>query len=434
MDALLRIGLLGLGTVGSAVARALRARQEEIRRRTGRQLVVTHAAVRDLQRSRNLPLEGVRLHDDPLAVVEQPDVDLVVELMGGERPALDAIERALRMGRPVVTANKVVVARHGAHLLELAAARRVPFLFEAAVGGAIPIIRPIQQSLASDRILAVMGIVNGTCNFVLTSMAEEHSTMEEAVRQAQARGYAEADPTADLSGSDAAHKLAVLASLAFNGWLVPDRIACQGITGVEVRDIQYARELGFAIKLLAAARQVGDGDAVEAWVGPALVPLEHPLAQVRGVNNAIVVVTQAAGELMFYGPGAGGDPTAAAVLGDVMDIARRWGPEGRVGGEDGFGRAWVGRPQVATAAGRSRYYVRLQVVDRPGVLAAIASVFGRHMVSIESVLQKGRGEDPVDLVFITHETDDASVARVLQEVAGLSVVVRTRSPMRVMGP
>lgn len=414
------------------MARALRAREEEIWRRTGRRIVITHAAVRDIHRPRPVPLDGVRLHDDPLDVVEQPDVDVVVELMGGEHPALEAVERALRMGRPVVTANKVVVARHGARLLELAASRNVPFLFEAAVGGAIPIIRPIQQSLASDRIVAVMGIVNGTCNFVLTAMAEQRTTMEEAVRQAQARGYAEADPSADLSGSDAAHKLAVLASLAFTGWLLPDRIPCQGITQVEVRDIQYAAELGFAIKLLAAARQVDE--AVEAWVGPALVPLEHPLAQVRGVNNAIMVVTQAAGELMFYGPGAGGDPTAAAVLGDVMDIARRWQPGGAVGGENGFVRAWLGRPEVVVApSGRSRYYLRLQVVDRPGVLAAIASVFGRHQVSIESVLQKGRGEDPVDLVFITHETDDVSMGRVLQEVGTLPVVARACPPMRVIG-
>ena len=432
MSATLRLGLLGLGTVGGAVARALHAREEEIERRTGCRLVITHAAVRDLRRPRPVSLDGIRLHDEPLAVVEQPDVDVVVELMGGERPALDAIERALSLGRPVVTANKVVVARHGPRLLELAASRHVPFLFEAAVGGAIPIIRPIRESLASDHILAVMGILNGTSNFVLTAMADGGSSMEEAVRQAQALGYAEADPTADLSGSDAAHKLAVLASLAFSAWLVPDRIPCQGITGVEPRDIQYARELGFAIKLLAAARQVEQ--AVEAWVGPALVPLEHPLAQVRGVNNAIVVVTQAAGELMFYGPGAGGDPTAAAVLGDVMDIARRWTPGGSTGGENGMGWMWTGRSEaLAAAVSRTRYYVRLQVVDRPGVLAAIASVFGRHLVSIESVLQKGRGEDPVDLVFITHETDDRSMARVLEEVGELSVVARTCAPMRVIG-
>ena len=432
MSTTLGIGLLGLGTVGGAVAHALRTRSEEIERRTGYRLKLTRVAVRHRDRPRAIPLDGIQVHVDPLEVVEQPDVDIVVELMGGEQPALEAIERALRAGRPVVTANKVVVARHGPRLLRLAASRQVPFLFEAAVGGAIPIIRPIRESLASDHILAIMGIVNGTSNFILTAMAEEGTAMEQALRRAQELGYAEADPTADVSGSDAAHKLAVLASLAFSRWVPPDRIACDGITGVEARDVQYARELGFAIKLLAAARRLGT--SVEAWVGPALVPLQHPLAQVRGVNNAIVLVTQAAGELMFYGPGAGGEPTAAAVLGDVMDVARSRMPGGPyAGAESAF--AWARElEQVAPEAdGRSRYYVRFQVVDRPGVLAAIASVFGRHLVSIESVLQKGRGEDPVDLVFITHETDGRSLARVLGEVRELPVVVRACPPLRVMG-
>lgn len=428
------MGLLGLGTVGSSVARALLLDSREIERRTGSRLILTHAAVRDPGRARDVPLDGVHLHTDPLEVARHPEVDVVVELMGGEEPATTSIFAALERGCPVVTANKVVVARHGPRLLELASRRGVPFLFEAAVGGAIPIIRPIRESLSSDRIRVVMGVVNGTTNYVLTRISESGVEMAEAVREAQARGYAEADPEADLSGWDAGHKLAVLASLAFEAWVFPEEIPVSGIGAVQARDIQYARELGLVIKLLAYARSTSGG--VEAWVGPALLPAHHPLAQVRGVNNAILLVTEQAGELMFYGPGAGGGPTAAAVMGDVMDIARRWGatwPDGEDGAVPAF-RWSGGRARVLEASrSTSRFYVRMRVVDRPGVLAAIASVFGRHRVSIESVIQKGRGEDPVDLVFVTHESDEASLQKVLAEVRELPVVAHGGFPMRVIG-
>ncbi|HEY8498385.1 MAG TPA: homoserine dehydrogenase, partial [Limnochordales bacterium] len=389
----IRLGMLGFGTVGQAVARALARRADDIAARTGRPIVLRRVAVRDPAKPRPVALDGVAVHRSPLEVVEQPDVDLLVEVMGGEEPAASAIRRALELGKPVVTANKVVMARRGPELLELARRQGVPLLFEAAVGGAVPIIRPVQESLASDRILALWGIVNGTTNFILTEMTDQGAAFEEALQEAQRRGYAEADPSADVSGFDAACKLAVLASLAFDRWLVPEQIDVRGLEGITARDVQYAGELGLEVKLLAFSRL--EGDAIEAWVGPAMLPRRHPLAQVRGVNNAIWLVTESAGELMFYGPGAGGDPTAAAVLGDVMDVARRHagrnGAEGRDGRAAGVRAASRPARVVEPARASARFYLRLQVADRPGVLAAIAAVFGRHGVSIESVIQKGRG-------------------------------------------
>ncbi|MEW6045139.1 MAG: homoserine dehydrogenase [Bacillota bacterium] len=435
MNETLRVGMLGFGTVGQAVARALERDATRIVSRTGRPIVLRRVAVRHPSKPRPILPHGVDVHADPLEVVEQGDVDVVVEVMGGEEPAFSAIRHAIASGKPVVTANKLVMARHGPKLLQLAAERGVPLLFEAAVGGAIPIIRPIRESLASDRVVGLMGILNGTTNFILTEMTESSSTtLAQALTQAQLRGYAEADPQADISGFDAACKLAVLVSLAFDGWLAPEDVHVSGLVGVDARDIQYASELGLTIKLLAFAFLREDG--VEAWVGPALVSKRHPLSQVRGINNAVVLVTQAAGDLMFYGAGAGGDPTAAAILGDVMDVARRASSGHRQEANGALPEAFVPGQRVATAdPGRTvhRFYVRMQVVDRPGVLAAIAAVFGQHAVSIESVIQKGRGEDPVDLVFVTHEAPLASVEAVLHTVGRLPVVVRTGPPMRVVG-
>lgn len=427
--------MLGFGTVGQAVARALERRAADIAARAGRPIVLRRVAVRDPNKLRPVGFDGVAVHTSPLEVVEQDDVDLVVEVMGGEEPAASAIRRALELRKPVVTANKLVVARHGPQLLGLAGRWGVPLLFEAAVGGAIPIIRPVRESLASDRILALLGIVNGTTNFILTEMTDAGVSFEQALEEARRRGYAEADPQADISGFDAACKLAVLASLAFDGWLVPEDIDVRGLNGVAARDIQYAGELGLVIKLLAFSRLRHDG--IEAWVGPAMVARRHPLAQVRGVNNAIWLVTEAAGELMFYGPGAGGDPTAAAILGDVMDVSRHYGAWPASDGRNGSSVAPLAASRRAKvidpARTAARFYVRMQVVDRPGVLASIASVFGRHEVSIESVIQKGRGEDPVDLVFVTHEAPLAAVERVSREVANLPVVMWTGPLIRVVG-
>lgn len=424
--------MLGLGTVGQAVARALQRRAAEIAARTGRPIVLRRVAVRDPHKPRAIDFADVAVHTSPLELVEQRDVDLVVEVMGGEQPAASAIRRALELGKPVVTANKMVMARFGPELLRLADERGVPLLFEAAVGGAIPIIRPMRESLASDRILALVGIVNGTTNFILSRMADDGTGFEEALREARRRGYAEADPSADISGLDAACKLAVLGSLAFGEWLVPEDVDTRGLAGLDARDIQYAGELGQVIKLLAFCRTGPEG--IEAWVGPALVARQHPLAQVRGVNNAIWLVTEAAGELMFYGRGAGGDPTAAAILGDVMDVCRHFASLPAAQGPDGSSLAAARRARVVPRErSAARFYVRLQVVDRPGVLASIAAVFGRHQVSIESVIQKGRGEDPVDLVFVTHEAPLGPVEQVLREVRELPAVRWTGPLVRVMG-
>ncbi|WP_324717822.1 homoserine dehydrogenase [Carboxydochorda subterranea] len=423
------LGMLGFGTVGQAVARALVRRADDIARRTGHPIRLARIAVRDAARPRAGWPEGARLHTDPVELVEQADVQVVIEVMGGEEPALSAIRRALALGKPVVTANKLVMARHGATLLAMAHDHGVPLLFEAAVGGAIPIIRPIRESLASDRILGLAGILNGTTNFILTEMEESGTGFGEALERARSLGYAEADPQADLSGWDAAYKLAVLASIAFGGWLLPEAIHVTGLNGIEGRDIQYARELGLVVKLLASASSK-DG-RVEAWVGPALLARHHPLSQVRSVNNAILLSTEAAGELMFYGPGAGGDPTAAAVLGDVMDVASKGAG---VREPNGGLVPPAGRRVEATDPGSmvSRFYIRMQVLDRPGVLAAIAAVFGQFAVSIESVIQKGRGSEPVDLVFVTHEAPYSAVRKVVSEVSRLPVVVDAGVPMRVV--
>lgn len=427
----LRVGMLGFGTVGQAVARALVERGQDITRRAGRPIRLHRIAVRDPQRERPWWPDDALVHTDAVDVVEQGDIDVVLEVMGGEQPALTAVRRAMERRLPVVTANKLVMARHAPSLLALADERGVRLLFEAAVGGAIPIIRPIRESLASDRILALGGIVNGTTNFVLTEMEEGGTSLDTALDKARGLGYAEADARADLSGQDAACKLAVLASLAFDGWVPPDDVHVSGIEHVELQDVQYARELGYVVKLLATAK-ARDG-RVEAWVGPAMLPRRHPLAQVRGVNNAILLSTEAAGDLMFYGPGAGGNPTAAAVLGDLMDVARR---PGRGPGEGNGDVRWrVERRLDVADAGSvvSSFYVRLQVNDRPGVLAAVAAVFGRNQVSIQSVIQKGRGTEPVDLVLVTHEASYRAVRQVVGEVAGLDVVVETGHPMWVVG-
>ncbi len=434
-DQPIRLGMLGFGTVGQAVARALQRRAHEIATRTGRAIVLHRVAVREPAKPRAVALDGLHVHRSPLEVVEQPDVDLLVEVMGGEEPAASAIRRALELGKPVVTANKVVMARRGPELLGMARRRGVPLLFEAAVGGAVPIIRPVQESLASDRILALMGIVNGTTNFILTEMTDAGAAFEAALQEAQRRGYAEADPSADVSGLDAACKLSVLASLAFDRWVPLERLDVRGLEGITARDVQYAGELGLAVKLLAFSRL--HDDAIEAWVGPALLPRRHPLAQVRGVNNAIWLVTEAAGELMFYGPGAGGDPTAAAVLGDVMDAVRRHAAclptDSRNGSWPVAGAEREPARMVEPGGALARFYLRLQVLDRPGVLAATADIFGRHGVSIESVIQKGRGEDPVDLVFVTHEAPLAAVERVAAQVRELPVVAWTGPLVRVVG-
>lgn len=417
------IGILGGGVVGGSLAHKLIADHEVIRAKTGLDLELIKVAVRDLDKERLFPAGYVT--DNPEDVVDDPRVELVVELMGGIEPARRLVTRALRAGKPVVTANKTLVAKDGPALFEMAAASGVSLLFEAAVGGGIPIIRPLGESLAGERLTSVMGIVNGTTNFILTKMSEEGLDYREVLAEAQRLGYAEADPTADVTGADAAAKSVILGGLAFGVWVDQEAVYTEGIEGITPTDLAFAQRLGYVTKLLAVATATEEGVSVR--VHPALVPDSHPLASVRGAQNAIFVAGPAVGELLFSGPGAGGDPTATAVLGDVVTAARELLADAPVAP-----RVRIGAGEVADF-GRvtTSQYIRLEVDDSPGVLAAIAGAFGEFDVSIRSVWQEGRGEDAT-LLLITHAAREAAMAKATERVAGLDSVRQVAAVIRVI--
>lgn len=419
------VGILGGGTVGGALAHRLLTEGDAITAKTGLDLEVQHLAVRSLDKARPYSFPEWILTDDPGSVVDDPSVQLVVELMGGLSPAGELVLRALEAGKPVVTANKELVAARGDELIRKAEEKGVSLLFEAAVGGAIPIIRPLSASLAGERLTEVLGIVNGTTNFILTQMCESDASYEEALAEAQALGFAEADPTADVSGSDAASKAAILASLAFGAWVPSDRVHREGIEAVQAVDIQFASDLGYLPKLLAIATDSDEGIGVR--VHTTLIPTEHPLAAVRGSQNAVYVRGPAVDELLFAGPGAGGDPTATAVLGDIIEAARELLAGAQV------------PPRVRFGSGRVRdfsdidtsWYLRLEVVDEPGVLAQIASTIGDTGVSIESMVQIGRGETAT-LLFITHPCPEADHQVAISALRELEVVRSVAASIRVL--
>jgi homoserine dehydrogenase len=421
-----RVGLLGGGTVGSAVIRLLHDHADEIALRAGCRVEVSRVAVRDPTKARGVPLPDDRFTDDPRGVVEDPDVDVVCELIGGVEPARALLLAALEAGKPVVTANKELVATRGRELFDLAAAKGVDLYFEAAVGGGIPLIRPLKESLAGERVRRVLGIVNGTTNYILTRMTEDQMDFGDALAEAQRLGYAEADPTADIGGRDAAAKCAIIASIAFDASVTPDQVYTEGIDRVANEDIEYAARLGYVVKLLAIAEL--DGDAIAARVHPAMVPSSHPLASVRGSFNAVFVEGDKAGELMFYGRGAGGDPTAAAVVGDLATVARHL----HSGGRGPVFTRIVERAVRPIEDNDDQFYLRLQVVDRPGVLAEIAAVLGRNDVSIRSVWQEGVGDD-AQLVFVTHRAHERGFRVAVHQLDSLPVVEQVRSILRVEG-
>ena len=422
----MRVGILGCGNVGAALVRAIADDGDLIARRTGVRLEVARVAVRDPDRPRTVDLAPGVLTGDAAAVVADPSVDIVVEVVGGLDPARDLVRTALAAGKPVITANKELLARHGAELFAAAADSGVDLLFEAAVAGGIPLMRPLRESLVGERIHRVMGIVNGTTNYVLTRMTEEGRDFAAAVAEAQALGYAEQDPTADVEGFDAAAKAAIIASIAFGARVTADDVHREGITAITADDIAAAADLGYVVKLLAVAE--ARDDAVGVRVHPAMVPVDHPLASVRGSFNAVFIEGSNVGQLMFYGRGAGGGPTASAVLGDLIDAAKnlRAGARGATIGD------LADRPIAPVADTTSRFYVSLDVIDRPGALAAIAGVFGEHGVSIESMQQEGRGEG-ARLIFVTHVAREADLTATITEIAGLAVVGRVGSVLRVVG-
>jgi homoserine dehydrogenase len=424
MNKTVGIGLLGAGTVGGTLIRRLVTDHDAIASKTGLNLELRRVAVRDVTRDRGFNLPTGILTDDPSAVVDDTSVDLVVEVMGGIEPAGEVVLAALDAGKPVVTANKALVAVRGAELIAAAERSGVPLLFEAAVGGGIPIIRPLSETLAGERIARVMGIVNGTTNFMLTRMADEGVGYAEALAEAQELGYAEPDPSADVSGADAAAKAAILSSLAFGTWVDLDQVYYEGIENVTAADIGYARELDYVVKLLAVS-EAGDM-GVCARVHPAMVPREHPLAAIRGATNAIYVEGPAVDELLFAGPGAGGEPTASAVLGDIIDAGRELLAGAQVAPRIRFSPGEI----VDFARIPTKWYVRLAVDDEPGVLAAIAGVFGSYGVSIKSVWQDGQG-DRATLVIVTHRAPESEQRAAVAEIDSLDVVREVASVIRV---
>jgi homoserine dehydrogenase len=425
-ERIVRVGLLGVGTVGAAVIRLLHDHAQDITQRAGVRIEVGRAAVRDLGRDRDVPLDADRFTDDPLVVVDDPGIDVVIELIGGAEPARSLILQALANGKPVVTANKELLASVGEELFDAADGAGLDLAFEAAVAGGIPLLRPLKESLTGERLERLLGIVNGTTNYILTQMSEHGWSFGEALAEAQRLGYAEADPTADVEGYDAAAKAAILASIAFNTRVVIGDVYREGITRVTAQDIADAARLGYVIKLLAIAEL--DDDAVSVRVHPAMIPDPHPLASVRDAFNAVFVEGSRIGQLMFYGRGAGGDPTATAVVGDVVHVARHV-----VFGGRGIGCTCVLdrriRPMGDT---RGQYYLNLHVEDRPGVLAEIAERFAHNAVSIERVWQEGTG-DEATLVFITHRAQEGAFQKTLEELRELEAVRSVASLLRVEG-
>ena len=426
----LRLALLGCGSVGSQVVRLLREQHDDLAARVGVPLELVGVAVRrpELQRDADVPAE--LLTTDAEGLVSRGDVDLVVEVIGGIEPARSLILAALENGASVVTANKALLAEDSSTLFAAAEKAQRDLYFEASVAGAIPIVRPLRESLAGDRVRRVLGIVNGTTNFILDKMDSVGSGFAEVLEEAQELGYAEADPTADVEGYDAASKAAILASLAFHTRVTASDVYREGIAEVSASDVASARAMNSVVKLLAICelREGSNGPAVSARVHPAMIPRSHPLASVREAYNAVFVESDAAGQLMFYGPGAGGAPTASAVLGDLVTVARNRLNDVRGAGESAYAQCEV-LPMGETV---TRYHVALDVDDRAGVLAAVAHAFAEHDVSIQTVRQEGHGDD-AQLVVVSHRATDAALAATVEALRGMDFVHDVSSVMRVEG-
>ena len=423
----LSIGLAGLGTVGAGVLTVLRDNAALISARAGRPIAITAVSARDRGRDRGVPLGGLRWYDDPVALAADAGVDVVVEAIGGsEGPARALVEAALAAGKPVVTANKALLAVHGAALAAAAEAARVPLAFEAAVAGGIPAIKALREGLAANRITRVAGILNGTCNYILTVMRERGREFADVLADAQKLGYAEADPAFDVDGIDAAHKLAILAALAFGRPVAFHELYIEGIRNVSALDIAFATELGYRIKLLGIARRVEAG--IEARVHPCMVPEAAPIARVDGVFNAVVAEGDFVGRVMLEGRGAGAGPTASAVVADLIDIARgRHTPVWGVESAD-----LSNAPAVPMSAHVGAYYLRLMVVDRPGVIADVTAVLRDVGVSLESMLQRGRSPgEAVPVVLVTHETSEAAMRTALARIAALDAVMEPPALIRI---
>ncbi|ADP78996.1 homoserine dehydrogenase [Pseudofrankia inefficax] len=424
----MKIALLGCGVVGSEVVRLLVEQAADLTARVGEPLELAGIAVRRLDRDRDVPVGPELFTTDAAALVGRDDVDIVVEVVGGIEPVRSWLLAALDGGKSVVSANKALLASDGSTLHDAATAADVDLYYEAAVAGAIPLLRPLRESLAGDRVRRVLGIVNGTTNFILTRMDETGASFTDALEEATALGYAEADPTADIDGYDAAAKAAILAQLAFHTRVTLADVHREGIAAVTAADIASAKAMGCTVKALAIAERSSERPGVSVRVHPAMVPRSHPLASVREAFNAVFVEAEAAGQLMFYGRGAGGSPTASAVLGDLVAVARN-----RVAGRRGPGEsAYADLPVLPMGETITSYHVNLDVTDKTGVLATVAGAFANHGVSIRSVRQDGRGDD-ASLVLVTHAAADAALAATVEDLRGLDIVRAVAGVLRVEG-
>ncbi len=421
----IKVGLLGMGTVGTGVLKIVSDNFDSITQKTGIPIKIEKILVRSLNKARN-HFPNTQLTTDYNDILLDESISVVVELIGGESPAKDYIIKALHAGKHVVTANKDVMAKYGRELFEAAAANKVDLMFEASVAGGIPIIRPLKQCLAANQISEVMGIVNGTTNYMLTKMTNEGLDFKSVLEEAQAKGYAEADPTADVGGLDAARKIAILASIAFSTRVSVDDVYVEGITNITTEDIGYAKELGYVIKLLGIAKE--DDKGIDVRVHPAFIPNTHPLASVSDVFNAIYVKGDAVGETMFYGRGAGEMPTASAVVADIIDVVRniQHKASSRI-----LCTCFDQKGFCSVKQTESPYYIRLLVEDKPGVLAAIAGAFGAQQVSLHSVIQKRKVNNCSEIVLITYRVSDANLRLALNTIVGMSIVNEVSSVIRV---
>jgi homoserine dehydrogenase len=423
----LAIGVAGLGTVGAGVLTLLRDNAGTVAARAGRPIAVTAVSARDRGKDRGVSIAGLRWYEDAVALAADANVDVVVETIGGTQgPPADLVRAALRVGKPVVTANKALLATHGAELAELAEASGAPLMFEAAVAGGIPAIKAIREGLAANDLSRVLGILNGTCNYILTTMRERGREFAEALQEAQRLGYAEADPSFDVDGVDAAHKLAILAALAFGRPVDFAAVHVEGIRSVSALDIALAGELGYRIKLLGIARRSAHG--IETRVHPCMVPVAHPIARVDGVFNAVVAEGDFCGRIVLEGRGAGAGPTASAVVADLIDIARGrhtpiWGVSNG---------ALSPLPAIPMEHRIGAYYLRLMVLDRPGVIADVTAILRDHHISLESMLQRGRAPgEAVPVVVTTHDSEEAQMRAAMARIAALDTVVEKPALIRI---
>ena len=418
--------MLGAGVVGSQIARLLIANKSDLASRSGANLELVSIAVKDSKLKRD-GISAALLTNDAKSIVNDPQIDLVIEVIGGIDPAKDLILTALNNGKSVVTANKALLAKHGAELYAAADKANVDLYYEAAVAGAIPILRPLRESLVGDHVIRVMGIVNGTTNYILTKMDENGAAFADALKEAQALGFAESDPTADIEGFDAAAKAAILAGLAFHSRVTDNDVYREGISKITAADVKVAKAMEMVIKLLAIAELTPEG-AVSVRVHPALISRSHPLASVRESFNAVFVEAESAGQMMFYGKGAGGEPTASAVLGDLVAVARH-----RVTGGIGPKESDYADLKIAQIGQtKTRYLIRLNVADKPGVLESVAHVFASHQVSIQTVRQTGAG-DKAELIVMTHSSNESSLSATVKDLKNLPVVTDVASVLRVEG-